>query len=65
MIVVLETCDGCGICREVCPFRVFEIVEGFAIAVKSDECVVCCSCVENCPREALIVIGCDVKNKKV
>lgn len=57
-IIVLETCNGCKVCEEVCPFHVFEVVDGFAVAVNGDDCIECCACVEACPEEAIIVSGC-------
>ncbi len=30
-IIVLETCDGCRRCEEVCPFNVFEVIDALPL----------------------------------
>jgi len=58
-ITVLESCNACKRCVEVCPFAVFEIVDGLAVAVRSDDCIECCACVKECPEEAILINCCD------
>jgi NAD-dependent dihydropyrimidine dehydrogenase PreA subunit len=50
-----EKCDGCESCVDICPFEVYELVDGKSEAVKADECEGCLSCVEACPQEAITV----------
>jgi len=50
-----ETCRGDGICVEVCPENVLEILDGKAATVQGREenCILCGQCVAVCPTEAL------------
>jgi len=50
-----ETCRGDGICVDVCPENVLEILDGKAATVRSREenCILCGQCVAVCPTEAL------------
>ena len=54
-LVDLETCKGDGICVDVCPENVLEIVDGKAATAKSrmDTCIMCGQCVAVCPTESL------------
>ncbi|WP_202319631.1 4Fe-4S binding protein [Archaeoglobus neptunius] len=57
-IVVLETCTGCGRCAEVCPFNVYEIAEDYAHALRAEDCIECCACVDACPEDAILLRSC-------
>lgn len=50
-----ERCNGDGICAEVCPEDVLDIVDGRAVTVpdRTGTCISCGQCVAVCPREAL------------
>jgi len=50
-----ETCRGDGICVEVCPENVLEILDGKAATVQGREenCILCGQCVAVCPTESL------------
>jgi NAD-dependent dihydropyrimidine dehydrogenase PreA subunit/nitroreductase len=50
-----ETCKGDGICVDICPESVLEILDGKAATVESREgtCILCGQCVAVCPTEAL------------
>ena len=50
-----ETCKGEGICVEVCPEDVLELVGGKAATVHSraGHCILCGQCVAVCPSGAL------------
>jgi NAD-dependent dihydropyrimidine dehydrogenase PreA subunit/nitroreductase len=54
-IVDTETCNGDGLCTEVCPQGAIEMVDDLAATVKNraDNCIVCGQCVAICPTEAL------------
>ena len=50
-----ETCRGDGICVEVCPDDVLEMVDEKATTVeaRTDSCILCGQCVAVCPTESL------------
>ena len=54
-IVDLDSCRGDGICVDVCPENVLEILDGKASTVESREehCILCGQCVAVCPTEAI------------
>jgi NAD-dependent dihydropyrimidine dehydrogenase PreA subunit/nitroreductase len=54
-LVDLESCRGDGICVDICPENVLEILDGKAATVDSREeaCILCGQCVAVCPTEAL------------
>ena len=54
-LVDLETCLGDGICAEVCPENVLEMVDEKAATVESraDSCILCGQCVAVCPTESM------------
>uniref|UniRef100_A0A7C2SLH2 4Fe-4S dicluster domain-containing protein n=1 Tax=Archaeoglobus fulgidus TaxID=2234 RepID=A0A7C2SLH2_ARCFL len=58
-IIVLEICNGCGKCADVCPFAVYEIIDSYAVPERSEDCIECCACVEACPVNAIIINACD------
>jgi len=54
-LVDLETCNGDGICAEVCPKNALELVDEKAATVESraESCILCGQCVAVCPTESL------------
>ena len=46
-----ESCDGCGLCAQLCPTNSIEIIEGRPKWSKS--CEQCMRCVNICPKEAI------------
>jgi len=52
----LEKCDGNGTCVDVCPVEVFELQGGKAVAVKTEECIICRACEVQCPNNAIEII---------
>jgi NAD-dependent dihydropyrimidine dehydrogenase PreA subunit len=53
----LEKCNGCGICVKSCPADVIRMDEEHnkAVVQYPQDCVVCCWCVAECPRDAVIL----------
>ncbi len=47
-----NSCNGCGICKNVCPANAITITKSKA-GVSSAKCVKCYCCVETCPRGAI------------
>ncbi len=54
-VVNLETCNGDGICAEVCPENALELLNEKAATVESraGSCIYCGQCVAVCPTESL------------
>lgn len=55
-----ERCTGCGTCRKVCPFMVYEITDGAkgkktAAPVYREDCFLCQSCQAQCPADAITI----------
>ncbi|MBM7615733.1 mercury methylation ferredoxin HgcB [Alkaliphilus hydrothermalis] len=50
-----DKCIGCGICLEVCPHGVFEMLQGKANFHDKDLCIECGACDRNCPVKAIEV----------
>jgi len=54
-VVNTETCLGDGICAEICPEDILEIVDEKATTVeeRADACILCGQCVAVCPTESM------------
>ena len=52
--VVVDKCNGCGLCFEVCPSFVLEVTQGKSRVVRGDWCIGCGHCGAVCPEEAII-----------
>jgi NAD-dependent dihydropyrimidine dehydrogenase PreA subunit len=50
-----DECEGCGICREICPLAVFgqPDPDGKTTLLNPDTCFACGACVKQCPESAL------------
>jgi nitroreductase/NAD-dependent dihydropyrimidine dehydrogenase PreA subunit len=50
-----ETCKGDGICVDICPEKILEIVDAKAATVdnRDDNCILCGQCVAICPNDSL------------
>lgn len=56
-----EKCVGCGLCKTVCPHRVFELENRKAVIIDKERCMECGACASNCPVAAIYVnsgVGC-------
>ena len=56
-----ETCNGCGMCVNVCPHGVFNVQNRKAAIVDKEACMECGACALNCPVNAIKVqsgVGC-------
>ncbi|MFH0850559.1 MAG: 4Fe-4S dicluster domain-containing protein [Candidatus Bathyarchaeota archaeon] len=57
--VDLEKCEGAGVCAEVCPMNVYDIVEikgeRKARPTRADDCIMCMACVNGCPVAAITI----------
>ncbi len=60
---VQNTCDGCGICKEVCPIDAIEIKSDRHPIWVKDNCTLCLRCLHRCPKYA-IEYGKKTQNRK-
>ena len=50
--LLIEKCDGCGICAQICPQEAITMQDGKP-HVNQEFCVACGECVQACPTQAL------------
>jgi NAD-dependent dihydropyrimidine dehydrogenase PreA subunit len=57
-----QRCVGCGLCKEMCPSRLFEMtltktdkIKAKVIEGTENDCIGCMTCVVNCDRDAIMV----------
>jgi NAD-dependent dihydropyrimidine dehydrogenase PreA subunit len=57
--VDLVKCIGAGVCVQVCPVNVYDMVEikgeKKAQPTRKDDCIMCMACVNSCPQGACSV----------
>ncbi len=60
--VDLEKCTGAGVCKDVCPMGVYDLVEMEeyggevrAQPTRMEDCILCMACVNSCPNQAITV----------
>jgi NAD-dependent dihydropyrimidine dehydrogenase PreA subunit len=49
-------CDGCGLCVDFCPVKVFGQEDGSVKVAKIEACYACDTCVDLCPKGAIKII---------
>lgn len=58
-IEVTDECDDCGICATVCPKNAIDESNGFA--TRDEDCIYCCACIKECPRDARVMTDNPIK----
>jgi ferredoxin len=53
LIINAEECSGCGICIDVCPNEVLDLVDDIAQPINESSCDGCGTCAEECPMGAV------------
>lgn len=51
----LQKCIGCGECVKLCPMKNLRIEKNRVVA--EDRCTMCYRCINNCPKQAITLIG--------
>ncbi|MEW6530225.1 MAG: ferredoxin family protein [Thermodesulfobacteriota bacterium] len=51
-----EKCDGCGLCVDFCPVKVFAIVDSQPVVARPAACYDCETCVDLCPKQAIGIV---------
>jgi NAD-dependent dihydropyrimidine dehydrogenase PreA subunit len=55
----LDLCEGAGICVDVCPVNVYDLVdiegEEKAQATRAEDCIMCLACINSCPAGAITI----------
>ncbi|MCK4582888.1 ferredoxin family protein [Candidatus Bathyarchaeota archaeon] len=54
-ITISDACDGDGVCIDICPMNVYDLVDNRAVPERVDDCILCMACVNACPNQAIIV----------
>ncbi|MGD2201494.1 MAG: ferredoxin family protein [Candidatus Bathyarchaeota archaeon] len=62
VVVDHDVCDGDGVCADVCPMNVFDIVDmpeynndPKSVPERQEDCILCMACVSACPTQAITV----------
>ncbi len=56
-IQIVENCNGCGACVEICPVFCLKITDGALEVVDEEACFGCRKCEDVCPVEAICIKG--------
>ncbi|WP_455544369.1 EFR1 family ferrodoxin [Intestinibacter sp.] len=50
----LDTCNDCGLCKDVCPMGIID-KENSKLITDVTKCIHCCACVKSCPQNAKVM----------
>jgi ferredoxin len=51
-----QTCNGCGLCGEICPFGLPQVTDSGKYEIRNpDLCTECSACKRNCPTQAIVM----------
>ena len=54
-----EKCNGAGVCAQICPMNVYDMVDADvgkkAKPERASDCILCMACVSSCPQSAITV----------
>ena len=53
--ICTDMCIGCGACVQICPLKVFELIDHKASIVQDKDCIHCNLCVERCPEQIISI----------
>jgi NAD-dependent dihydropyrimidine dehydrogenase PreA subunit len=54
-VTVSDASDGDGVCVDICPTLVFDLIDDRAVPERADDCILCMACVDVCPTQAITV----------
>ncbi len=57
-VKISENCVGCGLCSRLCPMNNLVIKDGKMVA--GPNCTMCYRCIDNCPKQAITLLGKEV-----
>jgi NAD-dependent dihydropyrimidine dehydrogenase PreA subunit len=50
-----DKCNGCEECVLSCPGETLEIINGRTVVARPEDCIICRTCEQICPENAIIV----------
>jgi NAD-dependent dihydropyrimidine dehydrogenase PreA subunit len=51
-----EACNGCGVCVEICPSEVYQLIGEMPEAIDLEECIECGACESQCHVHAIVMV---------
>lgn len=55
-VIEADDCSACGICIDVCPEGVLDIIDDAAEVIDEDSCIACGNCMEDFPMGCIVEI---------